>query len=159
MIKGLQLVFNLLLYFHLKACFWQFICDEAKIWGPPSDFVYGFPNNEKMRLRMFNDELVTYSYQYWAAFYNSVIYIKGNEIGPRSLTETVVCSFILIFDLIVAGNIFGNVSVLVQMSNRKAKEFQNQVDNANTSMKNMMIPKTLNAKVQHYIISTQSTLD
>jgi len=49
--------------------------------------------------------------------------IKGNEIGPRTNLEILSCAFILIFDLIVAGNIFGSVSVLVQMRNRRSAAF------------------------------------
>ena len=39
--------------------------------------------------------------------------LKPNEIGPRSNTDTIVCSIILIIDLIVAANIYGSVAVLV----------------------------------------------
>jgi hypothetical protein len=45
--------------------------------------------------------------------YNAVIFIKGNEMGPRSGGAIILCSAILLIDLIVAGNIFGNVAVLV----------------------------------------------
>lgn len=141
MIKGVQLLFNLILYFHLKGCLWYFVCVDAKIWNTPSDWkLYSVPTSIH-RMQFYNDELTTPSMRYWMSFYTSVIMIKGNEIGPRSQIEIVVCSFILIFDLIVAGNIFGNVSVLVQMSNRKAQSFQSQIDTANGSMKNMKIPK------------------
>ena len=113
MIKAIQLIFYLLLYFHLKACLWYFICASNKIWSPPLDWVYYSAGNKEMQLRIYSEELTTFAYKYWIAFYNSVIFIKGNEIGPRSAVEIIVCTIILMLDCIVAGNIFGSVAVLV----------------------------------------------
>lgn len=134
-------MFNLLLYFHLKGCLWYLVCHSSKLWSTPLDWKYYSTSDTTNRHRFYDDTLTTPAMQYWMSFYTSVIMIKGNEIGPRTEMEVLLCAFILIFDLIVAGNIFGNVSVLVQMSNRKSTSFQNQIDNANQSMKNMKIPK------------------
>lgn len=60
-----------------------------------------------------------FAHKYWISLYNSVLMMKGNELGPRTDIEMGISVFILIFDTIVAGNIFGSVAVLVQMSNRK----------------------------------------
>jgi hypothetical protein len=54
---------------------------------------------------------------------------------------------------------FGRVAVLVQMSNRKSQWFQHQIDNANTSMRNMKIPKYLEERIRDYLIYTQATQD
>ena len=62
-------------------------------------------------------------YKYSVAFYNSVTMLKGNELAPRTDMEVIVGTLFLIFDLIIAGTIFGNVAVLVQMSNRKSALF------------------------------------
>jgi hypothetical protein len=112
MLKALQLVFNLFLYFHLKACLWYFVCAEAKIWSPALDWIDFNTGNVPMETRLYTD-LTTISQKYFISFYTSVIFVKGNEIGPRSSTEILLCSVILILDLIVAGNIFGRVAVLV----------------------------------------------
>lgn len=50
---------------------------------------------------------------YWIFFYVSVIMIKGNEMGPRTNSEIIWFTVILLIDLIVAGNIFGSVASLV----------------------------------------------
>jgi hypothetical protein len=63
--------------------------------------------------------------------------LKPNEIGPRSMIETGICSIILIMDLIIAANIYGSVSILVQMADRRAAKFQARIDNANTAMNDM----------------------
>lgn len=157
MLKALQLVFNLFLYFHLKACLWYFVCAEAKIWSPALDWIYFNTDNVPQETRLYSETLTTISQKYFISFYTSVIFVKGNEIGPRTTTEILLCSIILILDLIVAGNIFGRVAVLVQMSNRKSQKFQHQIDNANTSMRNMKIPKYLEVKIRDYLIYTQAT--
>jgi hypothetical protein len=69
--------------------------------------------------------------------------IKGNEWGPRTTTELILGSFILILDLIIAANIFAQMAVFVQMSNRNSSEFQQQVDLAYTAMNNLKIPRKL----------------
>jgi hypothetical protein len=85
MLKALQLVFDLFLYFHLKACLWYFICEEAKIWTPALDFDIYYTDNTEDRYRLFSEELTTVSQKYFVSFYTSVIFIKGNEIAPRTL--------------------------------------------------------------------------
>ena len=46
-------------------------------------------------------------------FYNAVLMLSGNELGPRRNIELIMMIIILILDLIVSGNIFGNVAYLV----------------------------------------------
>ena len=59
----------------------------------------------------------------------------------------------------INANIFGNMAVLLQGINRKASQFQEKLDTANTAMKNMKISDILQQKVQNYIMSTESTLN
>ena len=58
----------------------------------------------------------------------------------------------------INANIFGNMAVLLQGINRKASQFQEKLDTANTAMKNMKISEHLQERVQNYIMSTESTL-
>ena len=51
------------------------------------------------------------------------------------------------------------MAVLLQGINRKAAQFQEKLDTANTAMKNMKIPEAIQYKVQNYILSTQRTLN
>ena len=71
--------------------------------------------------------------------------LKANEIGPRSNIDTLACAFMLLIDLIIAGLIYGNVAVLVQMAWYRSALLQRQIDNANTAMKDMSIPKAIEA--------------
>lgn len=39
--------------------------------------------------------------------------LKPNEIAPRANSETILCTVILIIDLIIAASVSGSVAVLV----------------------------------------------
>ena len=47
----------------------------------------------------------------------------------------------------INANIFGNMAVLLQGINRKASQFQEKLDTANTAMKNMKISDHMQEKV------------
>ena len=49
------------------------------------------------------------------------------------------------------------MTVLVSEVNKKAANFQDQVDVANTAMKNMNLPKDAQNDVRTYLITTQGT--
>ena len=95
--------------------------------------------------------------QYLISVYYSVLMMKPNEIGPRTNDDTLVCAIILIIDLIVAANIYGEVAVLVQMAGRRSAKFQRQIDNANTAMKDMHIGKHIMQSVREFLVLIQAT--
>jgi len=64
-----------------------------------------------------------YGQQYLISIYYSVLMLKPNEIAPRADNETIICAVILLIDLIVAANIYGGVTVLVQMAGRRTQKF------------------------------------
>ena len=80
------------------------------MWSAPNDF------NLIPILFEFEGDL---SFQYWSFFYNAVLFMAGNEVGPRTDAELTIVSFLLIIDLIIAANIFGEVAVLVLAANRR----------------------------------------
>lgn len=51
------------------------------------------------------------------------------------------------------------MAVIIQELNKKAHRFQEQIDIANTAMKNLHINKELQAKVINYLLYTQSNRD
>lgn len=129
-------MFLLFLYLHVKGCLWFFLCEQAGAkWIPPLNFLY---IDEPEELFGFFEKGIPYKYS--VTFYNAVIMLKGNELAPRTNNEIVIGTLFLIFDLIIAATIFGNVAVLVSMSNRKSALFQSQIDTANTAMNNMQVP-------------------
>lgn len=82
------------------ACIWYFVCDYNQVWLPTIEW----SRDPKLQVGLL------YEYnkpqQVLIAWYTQVIMIKGNEWGPRTTTELILGSFILLFDLIIAANIF-----------------------------------------------------
>lgn len=60
---------------------------------------------------------------------------------------------------IINANIFGNMAVLIQSLNRKATSFQEKMEYASETMKNLKIPVKIQEDVKGYLTYTQSTLD
>ena len=85
--------------------------------------------------------------------------LTGNDIGPRDSFQVAIVTIALVVGAIINANIFGNMAILLQGMNRKAARFQEQIDTANTAMKNMKLPEEIQKKVQNYMLYTQSTLD
>jgi hypothetical protein len=54
---------------------------------------------------------------------------------------------------------FGTIAVILQTFNRKSQRFVEQVDIANTSMKNMHLPEDIQCQVREFLTRTQSNLD
>jgi hypothetical protein len=47
-------------------------------------------------------------------FYNAVLMTKHNDIAPRTDLELIIAILILVFDLILSAQIFGNIAVLIK---------------------------------------------
>jgi len=85
--------------------------------------------------------------------------LTGNEINPTNHIELIFSSILFIFGALINANIFGTIAVIVTSLNRKAQRFQEKIDVANTSMKNMKLPENLQTHVREFMLSTQSNLD
>ena len=64
----------------------------------------------------------------------------GNDIFPvqEPLQYLIACLYLLMGALMQA-YMFGNLAVMVQQLNRKSQSFQEKLDLANTSMRNMCL--------------------
>ena len=54
-------------------------------------------------------------------------------------------------------SLFGDMAVLTEMSGRKQALFQEQIDIANTAMKQLDLPNMLQDRVREFLIFTQGT--
>ena len=91
--------------------------------------------------------------------YHSVLVLAGNDIGPRGTIQLIFTTVMLVAAAIINANIFGNIAVLLQQINRKGMKFQEKIENANSSMKNLLIPEDFQKTIRMYLTTTQSTLD
>ena len=65
--------------------------------------------------------------------------LNGDELGPRTIKALWFISGILILGAVINANIFGNLAVIIGELNKKASRFQENIDTANTAMKNLKI--------------------
>ena len=145
----MKLIFFLILYLHTLACSWYFLVSQTKDYVPPQDYMY-------VKTDLFEQ---TFPYKYFVSAYMALAMLNGGECGPRDTEQLLfACTFILIGAIITA-NIFGTMAVIVEALNRKEAKFQQKLDLANTSMKNMGLPQTVQRKVINYIFYTQSSLE
>lgn len=86
-------------------------------------------------------------------------FILGNEIGPRDEVQLLFLSALLMMGAFMNGKILGHITVLLQQLNRRSTKFQEKLDNATTTMKNLSVPVDVQNKVHTYLLYTRSTLD
>jgi hypothetical protein len=90
-------------------------------------------------------------------FFQIVCSLGGNEVGPRGNWEIFIIWFILVFLVMYLAIIFGDMALLVGMCMKKATEFQEQIDTANTAMANVKLSEHLQEEVREYLLTTQGT--
>ena len=153
-VKIVKLILVMLLTLHIIGCIMFLIVGIKQEWTPPLDYIYvqrvGY-------YRFYDQESVTEFYQYMVMLYMAVLALGGNEMGPR--TELEICYALIVLVSLVLYNavIFGEMTVLVSEVSKKDSSFQQQVDVANTAMKNMALPKNAQEDVRDYLITTQGT--
>ena len=74
------------------------------------------------------------------SFYNAILALCGGDLMPRSNTGFAILSLLLIAGAFYNAMIIGNLTMLAANLNRRSQKFQEKLDIANTSMKNMEIP-------------------
>jgi CRP-like cAMP-binding protein len=97
--------------------------------------------------------------QYFVSLYYSVLLLAGNDMLPQGNFQIIFSTIMIFAAAIINANIFGNIAVLLQQMYRKSSNFQEKLENATTTMKILKISEPLQKTIQHYLTSTQSTLD
>tara|TARA_B110000285_G_scaffold169535_1_gene189698 strand:- start:641 stop:871 length:231 start_codon:yes stop_codon:yes gene_type:complete len=59
------------------------------------------------------------SYQYLVSLYYAVLFVGGNEMGPREDYEIIICTCILVFMAMYNATVFGDMAVLTEESGKK----------------------------------------
>ena len=85
------------------------------MWIPPSNWVYAgmYPRI----YYVYNEQ--SDSYKYLLFLYNAMLFLGGNEMGPRTDMQHIVCIVILVGMAIFNAWLFGDMAVLSEMSGRK----------------------------------------
>lgn len=131
----MQLVFLLFLMMHVVGCLWHAIVMFNQIWVIPKDFVWAAWYPKIYHFYKKSDQS-----KYYDSLYTALIFLGGNEVGPRSDLEMWSSTLILMMLAIFNAWLFGDMAVLSEASGRKQSGFQQQIDVANTAMKQMDLP-------------------
>ena len=144
-----QLIFFLILYLHLVGWTWFYIVRQDETWIPPLD-----ENNNGTDIY-----LESGFSKYITSVYYSVLLLAGNDMLPQGNEQLIFSTVMLFAAAIINANIFGNIAVLLQQIYRKSSLFQEKLENATSTMKNLKIPENLSKRIQDFLTSTQSILD
>lgn len=128
---------------------WFYIARQNEIWIPPLEINSSEPEIYK------KGPLA----QYFVSIYYSVLMLAGNDMSPQGDLQIIFATIFILAASIINASIFGNIAVILQQINRKQSSFHEKVENATSTMRNMIIPEELQNQVLSYLISTQTTLD
>ena len=116
------IIFYLAMILHVLAGIWNVIIDIDKIWIPPLDFVYA--SSYPKIYRLYDEGEIDMWHRYCIFLYNSVLFLGGNEMGPRTEIELASSVLILVFMSVLNAGLFGEMAVEVEKRGRKQQMYQ-----------------------------------
>ena len=128
-----KLIFLLILFLHLVCWFWFYLVVQEKLWVPP---LYTSGDS----IDFYNEDPL---YQYIISLYYSVLLLAGNDMFPQRNFEIIFSTVMIFASFIINANIFGNIAVLLQQIYKKSSNFQEKLEMATSTMKNINIPDKL----------------
>jgi len=144
------IVFNLLLFCHLIACFWYLLVSVEKDWKPPKDL-------EGAQDKYYKDSELLYNYS--TSLYYAILIMMGFDCLPATTYEALYAAAVMIAGSIVTAALFGHVTLLLQSMNRKTANFHEQLDTANQAMANIGLGLELQTRILDYISYTYANKD
>jgi hypothetical protein len=81
--------------------------------------------------------------------YHAVQYLHAVETTPRGSSHLIVTAILMILSKIVFAIIFGEVAVRTSEMNKKHVEFEDMLDNANSSMLHLGLPPNLQLSIRN----------
>ena len=148
-VRLINLIFALTLYWHISAWAWFIVLDQNKEWIPPLDYVWVKTT--------FYQQSPFFKYSMWLYY---VVNIQiGNEIGPRGIFQLLYLSVLLLMSAFINATIFGNITVILQVMNRKSAILNEKLDTASSAMMKLQISDPVQNKIKEYLLVTQSSWD
>lgn len=128
-LKLLKLIFYLLCYLHFQACAWFYYTKQDKTWFPLDELIKGQDGFYEHG----------FGYTYCFSVYHSVTILDGGEMVPATGQQAILISTLVILSEFIHGHILGTISVIVQSLNRKSTKFQEQIEFATSTMRNLKL--------------------
>jgi len=81
----------------------------------------------------------------------------GNEIGPRGIFQLLYLSVFLLVSAFINATIFGNITVIIQVMNKKATILNEKLDTASSAMMKLQISDPVQSKIKEYLVVTHNS--
>jgi len=94
----------------------------------------------------------SYFRQYTVVFYYAILLIVGNDSSPRTTSQTIFSSLIVIMGAIVTAFIFGNMAALMATINKKDSHNQENIDFVASTMRSIKLPEKVQNQVIEYLM-------
>ncbi|CDW82933.1 cyclic nucleotide-binding protein [Stylonychia lemnae] len=132
----IQLLLGQLLLVHWIACIWYLIIRQYGDWIPPKDIALSNPGDDTSELTAFY--YLQMMSQYFVVYYYAVLTMAG---------------------AILSAFIFGNMAAIMAAINKKANQFDEQMDLVNTTMRQMKLSPKMQDKVLSFMMHIQYSPD
>ena len=109
-VRLIKLIFVLSMYCHIQGCVWFLVVNQNQAWMPPLDYVW-------VATTFYQQDPF---FKYWMSLYYVVNVQIGNEIGPRGIFQLLYLSVFLLVSAFINATIFGNITVILQVMNKKS---------------------------------------
>ena len=147
-IKFFVILLWLMIYIHLLSCLWFFIVSLDNEWEPFAVIVAG-KNFYELDL----------SEKYSFCVYTMVASITRIEMLPATTLEYAFLGFAIILGMLIVGVLFGGIVVLLQEIGKESLKFATEKEKINTTIKNLNLPKKLQADIINFFTSSFMILD
>ena len=134
-----KLCFFFLLHCHIAACVWYMVNvynDDQWIPAQWEKFVAATNSNSNFYER-------SWQTRYTITFYNAILMLLGNDIQPTNIPLVCLGIILMISGAFVEANLFGSMTNILSTQYVKSTKFQDQIDQANSNMKNMKLPEEM----------------
>lgn len=115
--RVLYIILILVVFLHVLAAVWHFIIMTEQLWIPPVDFV--FAGVYPQVYRVYDKAEIDMWHKYLLFLYHSLLFLGGNEMGPRTELEAFTSTVILVVMSILNAALFGQFAVEVEKKGRK----------------------------------------
>jgi len=89
--------------------------------------------------------------QYVISVYYAILMVLGNEMGPKTLTQTILASAMFIIGAMILAFIFGSIAAAMTGANQKDSLAQDRVDFLQHTMAQIALPEPQQDEVLTYI--------
>ena len=105
---------------------------------------------------MFNADIPIYK-KYTTFFYYAILIVGANELGPANLLEFSVICTTMIGACFVNALVYSDIAMLLYKIELDQTNYQESIDDANSAMTNMNIPKNLREDITEFLSLTYDT--